>query len=183
MAAAVQQWLALPSKGSARAAFARKFGLTADTLCMLCDMRQQFAAMLADMGMLAKSTCMNGLDDPTASCNRHADKAFVVRHVLRQTLGDLVCALCSPNSKQVIGHTSLSRQVKAALCAALQPNVAVMESSGQTSRPGWMDHSTAVALHPQSVLHPLTAGQLQQPFLVYLEKVVAWMTIIVLTRH
>lgn len=82
MAASIAQWLDLPTKGGAGAAFARKYGLSSDTLCMLCDMRLQFATMLADMGMIRAPT--NGrsgewLNDPSAHFNRHADKAFVVR--------------------------------------------------------------------------------------------------------
>lgn len=81
MAASIQQWLALPSKGGAAPAFAHKYGLSADTLCMLCDMRLQFATMLADMGMISgKGRRVAGwLDDQSAAFNRHADKAFVVR--------------------------------------------------------------------------------------------------------
>lgn len=59
------------------------------------------------------------------------------------------------------------------LCAALAPNVAVMsDSSPSSSSPLWEDcRAEELWVHPASVVHGLTTPQLQQPFLVYLEKV------------
>ncbi|GFR43276.1 hypothetical protein Agub_g4340, partial [Astrephomene gubernaculifera] len=76
--------------------------------------------------------------------------------------------------------------VKAALCAALSPAVAVMaEDSHPTCPPRWLDASPGagggggggggggeeVCVHPSSVVAQLTSPQLAHPFLVYLEKV------------
>ncbi|GLI66501.1 hypothetical protein VaNZ11_010328 [Volvox africanus] len=68
--------------------------------------------------------------------------------------------------------------VKAALCAALSPAVAVMgEDSCPTSPPRWGDAAPGpgagdeVFLHPSSVVSALNTPQLLHPYLVYLEKV------------
>ena len=64
------------------------------------------------------------------------------------------------------------QQVKAALCAATYPNVAVMDdSSGRAGRPGWTDGTADVHIHPASVNHGLETAQFARPYLVYLEKV------------
>ena len=63
-------------------------------------------------------------------------------------------------------------QVKAVLCAALYPNVAVMDdSAGKTTRPAWNDGNAAVFIHPSSINHALDAHQFLRPYLMYLEKV------------
>ena len=63
-------------------------------------------------------------------------------------------------------------QIKGVLCAALYPNVAVMDdSAGSTSRPGWHDSTSPIAIHPSSVNHMLGAHQFLRPYLVFLEKV------------
>ncbi|EFJ53272.1 hypothetical protein VOLCADRAFT_86387 [Volvox carteri f. nagariensis] len=68
--------------------------------------------------------------------------------------------------------------VKAALCAALSPAVAVMgEDSSPTSPPRWTDAAPGagageeVFVHPSSVVAALNTPQLHHPYLVYLEKV------------
>ena len=62
-------------------------------------------------------------------------------------------------------------QIKAVLCAALYPNVAMMDDEkGPMARPGWHDGQGVVAVHPSSVNHPLLASQYQRPYLIYLEK-------------
>ncbi len=62
-------------------------------------------------------------------------------------------------------------QVKAALCAALYPNVAVKdEYAGRAARPTWNDGVADVYIHPSSINHPLEAQQFLRPYLVYLEK-------------
>ncbi len=74
-------------------AFARKHMLSAQTLEMLADMRQQFAAMLADIGFVAapKGALSRGrggkggagaahwVDDRKAAWNAHSCKPAVVR--------------------------------------------------------------------------------------------------------
>ena len=63
-------------------------------------------------------------------------------------------------------------QVKAVLCAALYPNVAVMDdSAGKTARPAWNDGNATVFIHPSSINHALDAHQFLRPYLMYLEKV------------
>ena len=62
-------------------------------------------------------------------------------------------------------------QVKAALCAALYPNAAVMDESGGAGRPAWNDGAADVHIHPSSSLHALEAAAFARPYLVYLEKV------------
>ena len=65
-------------------------------------------------------------------------------------------------------------QIKAVLCAALYPNVAVMdESAKRSARPAWNDGTAEVAIHPSSVTHMLEAHQFLRPYLIYLEKVSA----------
>ena len=76
------------------AAFARKHMLSTQTLEMLADMRQQFAAMLADIGFVSapKGALSRGrgsrggithwVDDRKAAWNTHAPKPAVVRSLL-----------------------------------------------------------------------------------------------------
>lgn len=46
-----------------------------------------------------------------------------------------------------------------------------MDSEGvSTQRPTWHDSTSAVAIHPSSILHPLLASQYPAPYLVYSEK-------------
>lgn len=73
----------------------------------------------------------------------------------------------------------LSVQVKAVLCGALSPNVAVMsEASPPHGPPIWTTGAGTgpgageeVVLHPTCCSAPLTTPQFKQSFLVYLEKV------------
>ena len=65
-------------------------------------------------------------------------------------------------------------QIKAVLCAALYPNVAVMhEAQGASldAAPEWNDGKAMVSLHQSSVIHRCRAAELHFPHLVYLEKV------------
>ena len=63
-------------------------------------------------------------------------------------------------------------QVKAALCSALYPNIAVMEDGPDgNKRPAWNDGYSEVAVHPSSINHMLSANQYQRPYQIYLEKV------------
>lgn len=70
-------------------------------------------------------------------------------------------------------HATKPAVVKAALTAALYPNVAVMEvgAKGPAARPEWHDGAGPVALHPSSSLASLPAAAFHSPFVVYLEKV------------
>jgi hypothetical protein len=63
-------------------------------------------------------------------------------------------------------------QIKAALCAALYPHVAVMDESGKkTGRPKWNDGVGDVFIHPSSINHMVEGNQFLRPYLIYLEKV------------
>lgn len=42
--------------------------------------------------------------------------------------------------------------------------------SATTQRPTWHDATSAVAIHPSSITHPLLASQFTAPYLVYSEK-------------
>ena len=58
------------------------------------------------------------------------------------------------------------------LCAALDPNVAVLSDSKAGGIPIWTDAGgEEVVVHPSSVNHGLTTPQFNQHFIVYLEKV------------
>ncbi|KXZ48157.1 hypothetical protein GPECTOR_30g253 [Gonium pectorale] len=68
--------------------------------------------------------------------------------------------------------------VKAVLCAALSPSVAVMaEDSSPTAPPRWLDGAPGagcgdeVWLHPSSCVAGVCSPQMSHPYLVYLEKV------------
>ena len=77
---------------------------------------------------------------------------------------------CGPLTDGLSGLRACA-QVKAALCAALYPNAAVMDESGGAGRPAWNDGTADVYIHPSSALHALEAAQFARPYLVYLEKV------------
>ena len=150
MVAAYQGWAEAYSNKGASAArdFARRHFLSFQTLQMLGDMRSQFAAMMAEIGFL---------EAPKGSRRSQASKGTCWADD----------AAASWNLYQA--HAPV---VKAALTAALYPNVAVMdESGGRWSRPSWNDGTQEVALHPQSVNHPLEAAAFLRPYLIYLEKV------------
>ncbi|KAG2438593.1 hypothetical protein HXX76_005143 [Chlamydomonas incerta] len=154
----------------AAAACAKKHFLHGQTLEQLAEMRCQLAAMLADARLVQPAGARTGggggdefggggggghgkaalaaagqwLDDPMAPWNKHARDPVIV---------------------------------KAALTAALSPAVAVMcEDSSPTGPPRWADAAPGagageeVFVHPSSVVHGLATPQLEQPYLVYLEK-------------
>ncbi|KFM26101.1 ATP-dependent RNA helicase DHX29 [Auxenochlorella protothecoides] len=66
--------------------------------------------------------------------------------------------------------------VAAALAWALKPALAVAEppgtaeTGGSCARPRWRDVSGEVAVHPSSVIHPLTHTTLHHPFVTFLDK-------------
>ena len=150
MVAAFQGWAVAYKNGGASAArdFSRRHFLSFQTLQMLSDMRAQFAVMLAEIGFL---------DSPRGS---------------RRNAGSKGTCWADDAAAPWNIHQAQAPVVKAALTAALYPNVAVAdESAGPSSRPSWNDGSQEVALHPQSVNHPLEASALMRPYLIYLEKV------------
>lgn len=63
-------------------------------------------------------------------------------------------------------------QIKAVLCAAMYPNIAVMDDSpGKLAKPNWHDGNSELSIHPSSINHALDAQQFRRPYLIYLEKV------------
>jgi ATP-dependent RNA helicase DHX29 len=74
-------------------------------------------------------------------------------------------------------HARRPAVVKAALTAALYPNVAVMDEGSLSSataanaKPGWHDGAGPVALHPGSVNAALAGRAYGSPYVVFLEKV------------
>ena len=92
------------------------------------------------------------------------------------TLGNCITdrQVLSITSREQAGYKQvLYMQVKAVLCAALFPNVAVMDDSGgKSGRPAWNDGTGEVFIHPSSINHGLNAPQFQRPYLTFLEKVI-----------
>mmetsp|Transcript_30061 Transcript_30061/g.71641 ORF Transcript_30061/g.71641 Transcript_30061/m.71641 type:complete len:216 (-) Transcript_30061:303-950(-) len=114
---------------------------------MLADMRGQFATMLAEIGFLDGGGARGRGRASAGSCWADDPEAPWNKHRARPAV------------------------VKAALTAALHPFVAVMDdSAGRSRRPAWHDGQQEVALHPQSVNHPLVASAFNTPYVVYLEK-------------
>ncbi|BDA49474.1 Putative ATP-dependent RNA helicase DHX57 at C-terminar half [Coccomyxa sp. Obi] len=154
MVAAFDGWQAAKGQGGRQpaASYARKHMLSGQTLEMLADMRQQFAAMLADIGFVAA---------PKSAAGRgQAGKSSGGRHWVDE------------RKAAWNAHSSKPAVVKAVLCAALYPNAAVMdEAAGRSARPAWNDGTADVHIHPSSINHPLEAHQFLRPYLVYLEKV------------
>ncbi|KAL6770572.1 hypothetical protein ACKKBF_B31790 [Auxenochlorella protothecoides x Auxenochlorella symbiontica] len=145
-AAALGEWVregATRGPGAA-AALARRRRLAPPTLRALGELRAQYAALLADLGWAPRSAARRDratwLDDAAAPWNRHARKPAVVA---------------------------------AALAWALKPALAVAEPPGTAesgARPQWRDVSGEVAVHPSSVIHPLTHTTLHHPFVTFLDK-------------
>lgn len=69
-------------------------------------------------------------------------------------------------------HATLAPVVKAALTAALYPQIASMDGDAAgRKRPAWFDNTkAAVAVHPGCMLHPLLSRQFLSPYLVFSEK-------------
>lgn len=130
--------------GAARA-HARSRCLNPQALQALADVRLQFAAMLADARLVPGA---GGKGGPRGAW---ADDAAAPWNA----------------------HAAKPAVVKAALTAALYPNVAVLdaEEKGPAARPAWHDGGGPVSLHPSSSLASLPASAFQSPFVVYLEKV------------
>lgn len=157
MVAAVAGWLEARFQGKKSGSrrsnstreYSRKYCLHEQTMVMLVEMRAQFAAMLADIGFVSTST-----SDGNKSGGMKMDwwddpTAAHNKYALRPAV------------------------VKAALVAALYPNIAIMNTEGLSigKRPEWHDGTGTVFIHPSSINHPLECQQFSRPFLIYLEKV------------
>ncbi|KAK9832693.1 hypothetical protein WJX81_000845 [Elliptochloris bilobata] len=154
MAAVLAGWEAACAQGgrAGAAAYAKKHLLAGQTLDMLSDMRRQFSGMLAD----ARFVSPRGGARSRASDSKGAGSGA--------GWADDPAAVWNR-------HAAQPAVVKAALCAALYPNAAVMDESGGAGRPAWNDGTADVHIHPSSSLHALEAPQFSRPYLVYLEKV------------
>jgi ATP-dependent RNA helicase DHX29 len=156
-AAAYAGWAAERARGGrgAGAAYARAQCLSTQALEMLRDMRGQFAAMLADSGFVAKVRGGGGGGGAGAGAAAWYD---------------------SP-AHPANTHARRPVVVKAALTAALYPNVALMDEGSLASataanaKPGWHAGAGPVALHPGSVNAPLAGRAYGSPYVIFLEKV------------
>lgn len=61
-------------------------------------------------------------------------------------------------------------KVKALLCAALYPNIAVMKTASNGPAK-WACERNDVLPHSSSIIHGLKSKDLQYPYIVFLEKV------------
>jgi ATP-dependent RNA helicase DHX29 len=154
MVAAVAGWLEARFQGKksgsrgSTSKYSRKYCLHEQTIIMLVEMRAQFAAMLADIGFV--STTSNGNKSGGMKMDWWDDPtASHNKYALRPAV------------------------VKAALVAALYPNIAIMNTEGLSigKRPEWHDGTGTVFIHPSSINHPLECQRFSRPFLIYLEKV------------
>lgn len=127
---------------TARNAYTKKYCLNDQTVALIADMRGQFAAMLADIGFLEKGK--------------------------KGTINSWWDDPSTPTNK----YSTKPAVIKAALLAALYPNIAVMsDGSDNGQKPKWHDGSGGVAIHPGSVNSTVETQQFTRPFLLYLEKV------------
>ena len=156
-AAAYAGWAAARAKGgrAAGAAHARSLCLSIQALEMLRDMRAQFAAMLADSGFVRDAGRRRGGGGGGGGGEAWFDD------------------LAHPAN----AHAGRPAVVKAALAAALYPNVAVMDegslanATAAGNKPAWHDGSGPVALHPGSVNAGLAGRAYGAPYTLFLEKV------------
>ena len=147
--AAFDGWAAVRRACGAPAAraHARDRCLSHQALVALADMRSQFAGMLADAKLVPGAPRGGGGGGGARSSWFDDPDAPWNAHAAKPAV------------------------IKAALTAALYPNVAFMAEAGaQTARPAWHDGSGEVTLHPLSCLATLPASAFTSPFLVYLEK-------------
>ncbi|KAK9850459.1 hypothetical protein WJX84_011404 [Apatococcus fuscideae] len=129
---------------NAQRSFVQRHFLSEQTLEMISDMRNQFGSMLADTRLLARPA-----------------KGF-----------EQASPWIDDQSKPWNTYAKHVAVVKAALCSALYPNIAVMEDGPDGNRrPAWNDGHSEVAVHPSSINHMLAANQYQRPYQTYLEKV------------
>jgi ATP-dependent RNA helicase DHX29 len=145
MVAAYNGWLETKrSKGAGAArAYARSQHLSQATLYMITDLRKQLALMLQDIGFVS-----------VEKGGRRSD------------------ILESPECKyNLFSHNPTF--VKNCLCAALYPNIAMLDTTGELggSKKTWIDEKgDQLFVHPSSVNHG-EAISFPHPFLVYLEKI------------
>lgn len=145
LAAALQGWIdasAYSGKSSA-IKYAGKFKMSVQNINIIMEMRDQFATMLHDIGLAQKPG--PGQD---SSGFRWYDSD-----------------VCPQNL-----HKSSSSILRSVLVASLYPRVALMDQVIPGSPPTWHDGNGPVAIHPSSILSSLSAGNFQQPFVVYSEK-------------
>lgn len=147
MIAAYEGWHRVKQVDGPRAGrtYARSHHLSEATLHMISDLRRQLAAMLVDIGFISaqRGRGRQAMQWVDDSNDRHN------------------CFAQNPTF------------IKICLCAALYPNIAMVDDSedGSKSSTSWVDsRGVRVAIHPSSVNH---ASHLSYPypFLVYLEKV------------
>ena len=157
---------------AAGAAIASRLALSQQCLNTLQDMRGQFATMLADARFVdrARSSMSSAGGGGVSGGFSSSSAAWADDHA-------------APWNR----HAREACVIKAALTAALYPNVAVLdEAAGEkggggggatttttssSSRPPlFHDGSGPVSIHPSSTLSSLPARALTSPYLVYLEK-------------
>ena len=136
--------------------FAKSHYLSESTLGMISELRGQLAAMLADIGFLA------GKGQAGGGGGSYLDKARRMAEDYRAPWNT---------------HADKPGMIKAALCAGLYPNVAIMEHQGPAAldhaRAKWFDtDAKEVAVHPSSINHG-DGGPIRYPYpyMTYLEKV------------
>ena len=156
---------------AAGAAVASRLALSQQCLDTLRDMRGQFATMLADAGFV----------DPRSSTTSGGGSASGGFAAAASVWADDHAAPWNRHAREAC-------VVKAALTAALYPNIAVLDEAGaatattattatatslssSSSRPLFHDGSGPVSIHPSSTLSSIPARALTSPYLVYLEKV------------
>jgi ATP-dependent RNA helicase DHX29 len=169
MAAALGGWLDARTRGGVGAGgkFARRHSLSEQVLETLEEMRGQFAAMLADIGFLTRRS-MGGHQTGVTRPRKSTTARSVDGHSWYDS--------SSLPANRYATHPAV---LKAALLAALWPNIAVMDDQpGQSSAAkdesttgSWHDGSGAVALHPSSLCASLSPQAFHRPFVAYLEKV------------
>ena len=158
-AAAYAGWVAARASGgkAAAATHARSLCLSTQALEMLRDMRGQFATMLADAGLVRPL-------GPRAQGGRRGG-------------GSDAAAWYDEPAHPANAHARRPAVVKAALAAALYPNVGVMDegslanATAAGAKPAWHDGSGPVALHPGSVNAGLVGRAFAAPYVLFLEKV------------
>jgi ATP-dependent RNA helicase DHX29 len=68
-------------------------------------------------------------------------------------------------------HSKSPAAIKASLTAAMYPQIACMDSeSSSMSPPIWFDKTSAVRVHPSSILHKVPTSRFTSPHLLYSEK-------------
>lgn len=105
---------------------------------------------------------------------KHTATAALLRRLITKPKGVTrrgAAALLDDAAAVWNAHSGKGPVVKAALCAAMYPQVACMDGAATTSkRPAWLAGDVPVSIHRSSVLHPLLSSQFQSPYVVYSEK-------------